>query len=257
MTEIAPRKTIVEARVAPKLSFYSKMDGAGEAILSSMKTNLWERSPFSIELLDVDNQEKVVLEHDRFHCEMDGPLDRQLTSAKRGFSLIKEAMGECGIGGVRRLGVRQFFAIEFDGNTEERLISKLDRAYLATDALASVTKMGVKDFAVVLELRGSPDSHFSGRLSLGGMKRSQWTSYTPYNVVQGRGPNHLGKRSVQQIVQELPESFVFVDIDKAIGKPSSTDEIDFSKCESFIESVSSDMKQIANQIIRDLRGVTL
>ena len=68
--------------------------------------------------------------------------------------------------------------------------------------------MQIKDLAITLELEDSAEPRKKGRLLLGAMTKSQWTTHLRYI-----GAGHLDAIAVSSIVENLPSDFVFVDID--------------------------------------------
>tara|TARA_R110002072_G_scaffold59882_6_gene152219 strand:+ start:19359 stop:20117 length:759 start_codon:yes stop_codon:yes gene_type:complete len=248
VAEIIPRKTVVELRYPAKLSFVSKVEQVGETLLDRMETEHWERSAFSLQILDKKRRQRVILESKRLGIECDGPIAEQREATIRGYDLLADAARNLGIDKVARVGVRQWFALEIGGNSEQKLIEKLCEAHLRTKLMERAMKMSVQDFAIILELQDKTDPQFTGRISYGVMPRDQWGSQTPYQK-----PSHLGSDGVKQIVDELPNEFVFVDVDKRIDSGKTDSSFSLERCKRFTQKVQGDLRLIPKQLIDDIR----
>jgi hypothetical protein len=254
MQQIAPRKTIVEARFDPQLSFYGSMDAIAASLLSKIGGNSWERTSQAIQIFDISKRACVFLGHDRYSCELDGPAADQ--SIAHAFTLLKMALEMHGSKSIRRIGIRQWFAIQLPGHDEKRLIQKLQQAYLTVTPLAEAVKMNVEDIALVLEFVHQTNPLQSSRLQLGAMDRKQWVNHTPYSLSAGKKISaHLGSNGVQKIVDELPQDFIFIDVDKRISSHGSEPPLSLHACETFAGAVESDQKKMAQAIIASLKAL--
>lgn len=253
--QIAPRKTIVEARFEPQIAFYGVLDSIASVLLSKIGGNSWERTPLAVEIFDMKKRARVILAYDRFSCELDGPPAEQ--SIGDAFALLKAALEMHGGKAIRRIGIRQWFAIQFPGHDENRLIQKLHQAYLAVNPLAEAAKMKVQDLALVLELVNQTNPLHSSRLALGAMDKKQWEKHTPYSSSTGkRSAAHLGSNGLEQIHSELPEDFIFIDVDKRMASPDLKSPLSLQACETFAGGVESDQKRIAQAVIANLKALS-
>ena len=143
MHVILPRKTVVEARFRPQLDYFQKLDSVGTTVLGLMEVCDWQKTPFSVEIQDRKNHERVQLHVERVIAEFDSPIDRQKDAIDRGVVWLKTCFSGLGVENLIAVGIRQWFAIDRGAATEAKLIGKLLKIYFneSLQELAEISSM--------------------------------------------------------------------------------------------------------------------
>lgn len=252
MPVITPRKTILEIRFVPKISFSHEIGKAAESILEEVGGNKWQWDPLSIEVFDLLRNLRFAISHDRTVCEMDGPEEHQ--DIEQNYEIVKKSLQIYGGENILRIGIRQWFAIEIDKLTEQKLIDKLKAVYLKVASFEESLEMQMEDMALILEMSKSSDSQFSARVVVGAMNKKQWTSHTPYPGTRSEPKLPHVPGGINVVLGRLPEDFVLIDIDKRNTRAESSPVISASKCDDFISNAANDQKKIPKMLIEDIRS---
>ena len=223
------------------------MDDVAISLLETLEIKEWEKSEIAVEVHDTKKHERVRIEFHRVFAEFDSSFEHQSDSIDRGTKLLELCLDGLGVNEIQFIGIRQWFAIDRGSINESKLISKILNIYFDENiaTLASKSSMQIKDLAITLELEDSAEPRKKGRLILGAMTKSQWTTHLRYS-----GAGHLDAIAVSSIVENLPSDFVFVDIDMRFATTDNSTSLPREKLAEWASIVKSKQTAIPKQKIR-------
>lgn len=105
---------------------------------------------------------------------MSDAIDDEREAIQPSFEVVAKAVELLGFSDFDRIGVRQWFALEIKGKSEEKLIKLLQAKYLNTTLIESSLGLSVYDHACTFELKSKEDPRLAGRVELGAMKKESW-----------------------------------------------------------------------------------
>lgn len=246
MARLLPRKTVLEYRIKPELSFYSKLFGVGAEFLSKMETTHWACSGRSVEIKDFEQRRRVGLAFNRFFVELDGGNDQQESAVGMACGLLDSAI-EGFSAKVVHVGLRQYFALDVHSVKEPMLVKKLLDLFGQPDFIGKT----VDDVSYTFEI-DSDDLGCRGRVICGAMNRKQWTQFVQYPLPD-QPDSHITSESRDEIQKALPENFVFLDFD-FIRIVSDDATIDGSELTEFAANAESENRLRARRLLNQLMG---
>ena len=250
MRQVLARKTILEVRVPHSLDFYSQMDRAGKQLLVGDYAD-WQRSPLWLEIQDRKAHRRIRLEVSRvyFESEVASEVDAEV---KHATSLVRKVLESLHVDSVRRIGLRQWFALEFENRSERALIEKLVERFSPKNQLEQIVGMSIDDVAHTFEFKEA-GGEVHGRMVLGAMAKNQWRDIVPYVEQPNMGASHLGVSGREDILNALPESFVLVDLDTyrhcAENQPAMTADDAFHQ----LTRIGSGRRDVVRKLLRFIR----
>ncbi len=212
MRQIAARKTVIEVRIPAKLGFYSRMDMAAQDLMNDDFSD-WLRGPNAVEVQDRTKHRRARLDFNRvfFESEVES---REGSEAHLGLKMLKKALKKLEVNECIRIGLRQWFAIEYPGLNVGELTRKITRQFSPPSDLETIVGEGFAfdDVAYNFEFEHINNRDHC-RLIIGAMDQTEWANHVPYESAKPNAPTHLGKNAVAEIVDTLPKTFMFVDLD--------------------------------------------
>lgn len=251
MNVIRPRKTVIEVRFRPSLSHFQLLDKVGSVMLKKMDVTDWERSPFSVEIQDRKNHERVSIEVERLIAEFDSSTERQENAILRGISWLNDCLEGYEITTIQAIGIRQWFAIVRGSLTETKLISKIMSVYFDErfQSMAEASSLQIKDFAITLDLEDKLEPRKTGRLVVGAMSKGQWVKHVNYNL---KPSGHVSKEAINSIVRDLPNDFIYIDLDLRFTAIPTSSGLPKEKLQEWGKFVFDRQKNVPAKIISDL-----
>jgi hypothetical protein len=245
---IFARRTVVELRFKRALKYFRNSDTAGESLATEFGFPDWRRSVAGLALVSAKRFETAVLESDRVYVLGDAINDER-EAIQPSFQVISKAVELLGFSEFDRIGVRQWFALEINGKSEEKLIKRLQAKYLNTASFENGLGLTISDHACTFEFKSKEDPRVAGRIELGAMKNASWPLRVPVD------PNlvaHFNYCDSKAVLDKLPTDFVFLDVDRSMKKSAEERPLKIEDVREFIETVRDTQTNLPKQLIQEL-----
>jgi len=206
-------KTVMELQFFPILE-NSRIDSVAMSILDRLRFIDWAKNPKPvIELLEKERRERFVLEPAKVLVDIDSFRNKDDIRFREFVDAMLIASSQLGVAKFKRVAMRQWFAIEIEGLSEQSIFRKLRDRLMRTDVLNSVLGENPDDLALVFELDQRP-MWFRRRFEIGAMNKSEWRSRIPYSelVIEKKSEFEQSKWT-DGLLEALPSDFLYVDVD--------------------------------------------
>ncbi len=245
---IFARRTVVELRFKRAIKFFRNSDTASESLASEFNFPDWRRGDGGLAFVSAERFETAVLESDRVYVVGDA-IDDQREAIQPSFHVVAKAVELLGFSEFDRIGVRQWFALEIRGKSEEKLIKLLQAKYLNAALFENGLGLPMSDHACVFEFKSKEDPRLAGRVELGAMKSGSWPLRVPVE------PNliaHFNYCDSKAVLDKLPTDFVFLDVDRSMKKSAVERPLNIEGVREFIGTVRDSQTKLPQQLIQDL-----
>jgi hypothetical protein len=245
---IFARRTVVELQFKRALKFFPNCDVAGEALATEFSFPDWRRAISGLALVSSKRFETAVLESNRVFVLGD-TIDEEREAIQPSFEVVARAAELLGFSEFERIGVRQWFALEMKGKSEEKLIRMLQAKYLNAMLFENSLGLSLTDHACTFEFKSKEDPRVAGRVELGAMESKGW----PMRV--SVDPNliaHFNYCDPKIVLDKLPSDFIFLDVDRSMKKSAEERPLKIEGVREFIETVRDSQTKLPKQLIQDL-----
>jgi hypothetical protein len=170
---------------------------------------------------------------------------------KWGCDTVLQIAAEYGKQEYLRVGVRQWYAVSIGNRDEAAIMQKMKEKYFNAARFESIFGLELEDLAQVLEFQNKNDSRKTARLEFGPMSRAsnEWQGRLKYNP--SKEP-HLTDASVKSILNNLPQNFIYLDIDRRFRAKDESATLDRETVKSFLDEIMKSETAIAKQFISDM-----
>ena len=249
MPPVAPQRIVVEARFKHNLGFYSQMDLIGMRI-QEMGFSDWKRTSNSLEVQNRQKGKKISLAISQAILDDALPGDEMDNDSLQ--DALAEAIDSMGKERLVRIGVRQWFALKLQGHDKQAHFKAVSSTFSNLDTVEAITKGKVSDTAYTFEFEESSSSggQVSGRLSTGGMQKEEWLNLVNYGGADNPKVSYIGEDGMAKIHENLPDSFVYVDID--YGQEYSSELIASTEPNIVIKDLTEKGLNCAKSLLRKL-----
>ncbi len=205
-----------------------------------MNTNDWACATHTLEVRDFKKRYRLGLAFNRFFVELDGDESQQRIAVSHATKLLGQAVEKMS-SEIIQVGLRQFFALEVDGAKEAQLVKKLFKIFGSPEFIG----VNVDDVSYTFEIDPRPDG-MRGRVICGAMARGQWVQFAP--------SSHLKPLEIENIVQSLPEEFLFLDSDFIKVKSDDDAVIKLNDAVEFAQGQEKENISRARRLLRQVKG---
>lgn len=251
MSEIIPRKTVLEYRFDGELEHLDRHVSAGKKVLEKLQTKIWGRSAELLMIVSEDASVRVGIEANRLFFDCDSVGELQKTAEVDAHETLRLVLESLEIGEVHAVGLRRWYALDKGGLSEGKILSRLCASYLTEPAMKIATSLGlsVEDLNITFDLENKLEPKKSGRLSVGPMSKGEWVQHVPYASPQDGYPK---RKQVTTVIKSLPESFIFVDLDlRYASKNLAEEKLSVDSCYTWLDNLRDKGKLIPKTILSD------
>ena len=209
----------------------------------------WRRAASGgLALVSSKRFETAVLESDRVYVLGDA-IDDDREAVQPSFDILARAVELLGFSEFDRIGVRQWFALEVKGKSEEKLIKLLQAKYFNTGLFEGSLGLLVTDHACTFEFKSKEDPRVAGRVEFGAMNKEGW----PLRVsVDPNFVAHFNYCDSKDVLDRLPAEFVLLDVDRSMKKSAVERPLKIESVREFIATVRDSQANLPKQLIQDL-----
>jgi hypothetical protein len=208
--DIPPEKLVAEWRYKPTLRFYPQLDQLGQEFLDQYPD--WERTALTLEVRNIRRHRRVHFAFGRCFYEADGKVDLY-----NEFNTIGNTIGRTceriGIDRIERIGIRQFFAIDFELSFAALMDKVHAKLFVQDERLTAALGAAVKDVGYVAEMES--DDGFKYHLRLGPMLKRQWMEMVPLDPDNFERPVTEESATFKKYASLIPDQFLYIDFDCA------------------------------------------
>ena len=253
MRTISPKKSVFEVQFFPILE-HALVEA--EAVKARTRNSFpdWAKNPSTVILMNKERRERMIFESGKISLD----LDRFTSHDDRTPDLIAsmlDAFANLKSEKLLRVGLREWFAIEVDGLSEQKIFQKLRNRLFQKDTLELGLGSLPEDMAIVLEW-DSCKSWYHRRIEFGAMLKLEWSRRVQYFDLTIEKNDHVEKKWKDGLEESLPDAFLFMDVDTYwLSNPPQGSrpekEIDMKEFFSHIERLNVDVTKRLFEIVRN------
>lgn len=248
MQQLGPRRTIIEVRFVPQLKFFSQIFSIGPQLAEELAIEDWAAAENAVLLIDRKSRRRIFLEFNRFRLECDGDNSSQSDAIGIAWNAAKRFLDLQGNQSISRIGVREFYAIKIKSGSFERVARRFFDQLIVPTPIISESKMRPKDLAITVDLVDDLNEQKHGKIQLGPMQRDEWLTFVKYEAGDA---SHLRDNDIKEIVETLPEFFVFADIDKGFRSLSKKEPLALDVANEYVGELMESRLRIPKAIVTE------